>query len=133
LLLEILPSPPENVEVEAVTEKSLKVSWTRPSQNAETILTYVVNVTMLRSFDEDTEMSNDSYAAADSYALAASGLSNTSMRPSTSTLSPQEHRNSQMKVGSSMVPVSIRNFDGETFCKTVMWKTENKVGGQNWD
>jgi hypothetical protein len=125
LLLEILPSPPENVEVEALTEKSLKVSWTHPSQNSETILEYVVNVTMLRSFDEDTELPDDSYAAtadsyalaaaaADSYALAAAGLYNTSMRPPTSTLSPQENRSSLIKVGSSMVPVSLKNFEGET-------------------
>lgn len=96
---EILPSSPENVEVEALTEKSLKVSWTPPSQNPETVSEYVVNVTMLRSFDEDTELPDDSYAdAADSYALAAAGLSSTSMRPPTITLSPLDIRTTQIKV-----------------------------------
>jgi hypothetical protein len=99
LLAEILPSSPENVEVEALTEKSLNVSWTPPSQNPETVSEYVVNVTMLKSFDEDTELP-DSYAdAADSYALAAAGLSSTSMSPLTSTLSPLDSRTTQIKVG----------------------------------
>jgi hypothetical protein len=114
LFLEILPSPPENVEVEALTEKSLKVSWSHPTQNQNTVLKYVVNVTMLRSFDEDTELSDDSYAAAaaDSYAVGAARLYSTSTRAPTSTLSPQEHRSNLIKVGISMVPVSFKNFDG---------------------
>jgi hypothetical protein len=100
VLAEILPSSPENVEVEALTEKSLKVSWTPPSQNPDTVSEYVVNVTMLRLFDEDTELPDDSYAdAADSYALAAAGLSSTSMRPLTSTLTPLDIRTTQIKVG----------------------------------
>lgn len=91
------------MEVEALSEKSLKVSWTQPLQNSESISEYGVNVTMLRTFDEDTELPDDSYAsAADSYALAAAGLSSTSMRPPTSTLSPQESRTIHIKVGCSM-------------------------------
>ncbi|XP_069682864.1 Ig-like and fibronectin type-III domain-containing protein 1 isoform X1 [Periplaneta americana] len=97
--VEILPSPPENVEVESLTEKSLRVSWTRPSQNPESISEFVVNVTMLRSFDEDTELPEDSYAeAADSYALAAAGLSSTSMRPPTTTALPLDVRSTQSKI-----------------------------------
>lgn len=50
--IELLPSPPENVEVEALTEKSLKVSWTIPISNTESITKYYVNVTSLKTFDE---------------------------------------------------------------------------------
>lgn len=48
---ELLPSPPENVEVEPLTEKSLNVSWAYPISNTETITKYIINVTSLRSFD----------------------------------------------------------------------------------
>lgn len=96
---EILPSRPENLEVEALTEKSLKVSWTQSSQNPESIVSYVVNVTQLRSFDEDTELPDDSYPSDyDSYALAVAHLSSTSTRPPFSTLSPLENRTTQIKV-----------------------------------
>ncbi|KAK4873942.1 hypothetical protein RN001_013302 [Aquatica leii] len=50
--IELLPSPPENVEVEALTEKSLKVSWSLPVMNSESIIQYKVNISSLRSFDE---------------------------------------------------------------------------------
>ncbi|KAG5899209.1 hypothetical protein JTB14_034467 [Gonioctena quinquepunctata] len=50
--IELLPSPPEIVEVEALTEKSIKVEWSWPVSNTETITAYDVNVTSLRSFDE---------------------------------------------------------------------------------
>ncbi|GJQ83681.1 hypothetical protein Trydic_g14389 [Trypoxylus dichotomus] len=49
--IELLPSAPEIVEVEALTEKSLKVSWSKPMANLETITMYIVNVTSLRAFD----------------------------------------------------------------------------------
>lgn len=49
---ELLPSPPEDVEVEALTERSLKVSWSFPTSNSETITNYSVNATSLRTFDE---------------------------------------------------------------------------------
>lgn len=48
---ELLPSPPEDVEVEAISEKQLNVSWNPPTENTETVTEYVVNVTALRSFD----------------------------------------------------------------------------------
>jgi hypothetical protein len=86
--------------VEALTEKSLRVSWTQPSQNPDSIVNYVVNVTMLRSFDEDTELPDDSYPSDyDSYALAAARLSSTSTRAPFSTSSPLENRTTQIKVG----------------------------------
>ncbi|KAJ8939834.1 hypothetical protein NQ318_013053 [Aromia moschata] len=46
---ELLPSPPENVEVEALTEKSLKVEWSHPVSNTETVTEYSVNVTSLEN------------------------------------------------------------------------------------
>lgn len=55
---------------------------------------------MLRSFDEDTELPDDSYPSDyDSYALAAARLSSTSTRAPFSTLSPLENRTTQIKVG----------------------------------
>lgn len=50
--IELLPSPPEEVEVEALTEKSLKISWSLPAANTETITKYSVNVTSLKTFDD---------------------------------------------------------------------------------
>lgn len=50
--VELLPSPPAIVDVEALTEKSLKVSWSMPETNAESITEFSVNVTSLRSFDQ---------------------------------------------------------------------------------
>ncbi|XP_030759730.1 Ig-like and fibronectin type-III domain-containing protein 1 isoform X2 [Sitophilus oryzae] len=53
--IEILPGPPQNVEVEPMTEQSLRIEWTLPHANAETITEYTVNVTALRTFDETSE------------------------------------------------------------------------------
>ncbi|CAH0563601.1 unnamed protein product [Brassicogethes aeneus] len=50
--IELLPSPPENVEVEALTEKSLSVSWSLPVSNLESVREYNVNVTSLKTFDD---------------------------------------------------------------------------------
>lgn len=49
--IELLPSPPEDVEVEPLNEKQLNVSWNPPTQNYESVTEYIVNVTTLRSFD----------------------------------------------------------------------------------
>ncbi|XP_072944512.1 Ig-like and fibronectin type-III domain-containing protein 2 [Epargyreus clarus] len=49
--IELLPSPPEDVEVDALNEKQLNVSWSPPLSNADTVTEYIVNVTTLRSFD----------------------------------------------------------------------------------
>ncbi|KAG7312486.1 hypothetical protein JYU34_001998 [Plutella xylostella] len=59
--IELLPSPPEDVEVEPLNEKQLNVTWNPPTENTDSISEYVVNVTTLRSFDShliDTEDSN---------------------------------------------------------------------------
>lgn len=48
---ELLPSPPEDVEVEPLNEKQLNVSWNPPTENVDSVTEYVVNVTALRSFD----------------------------------------------------------------------------------
>lgn len=64
LVIELLPSSPENVEVEPLTEKSLNVTWSYPTANAETVTKYVINVTSLKTFDShlvdpaDTNTSN---------------------------------------------------------------------------
>ncbi|KAL3272723.1 hypothetical protein HHI36_014185 [Cryptolaemus montrouzieri] len=50
--IELLPSPPEEVEVEALTEKSIKIMWEFPYSNAETVTHYSVNITSLHTFDE---------------------------------------------------------------------------------
>lgn len=49
--IELLPSPPEEVEVEPLNEKQLNVSWSPPVENTDSVIQYVVNVTTLRSFD----------------------------------------------------------------------------------
>ncbi|KAH9635955.1 hypothetical protein HF086_015529 [Spodoptera exigua] len=49
--IELLPSPPEDVEVEPLNEKQLNVSWSPPVENTDSVIEYVVNVTTLRSFD----------------------------------------------------------------------------------
>ncbi|KAG6463259.1 hypothetical protein O3G_MSEX013776 [Manduca sexta] len=49
--IELLPSPPEDVEVEPLNEKQLNVSWIPPVENTDTVTEYIVNVTTLRSFD----------------------------------------------------------------------------------
>ncbi|KAJ0174849.1 hypothetical protein K1T71_009957 [Dendrolimus kikuchii] len=49
--IELLPSPPEDVEVEPVSEKQLNVSWTPPVENSDSVTEYLVNVTTLKSFD----------------------------------------------------------------------------------
>ncbi|KAF9805949.1 hypothetical protein SFRURICE_004161 [Spodoptera frugiperda] len=49
--IELLPSPPEDVEVDPLNEKQLNVSWSPPVENTDSVIEYVVNVTTLRSFD----------------------------------------------------------------------------------
>lgn len=48
-----IPGPPDEVEVEAVDEHSLRVSWTPPVSLPEKVTSYSINVTMLHAFDED--------------------------------------------------------------------------------
>lgn len=48
---EILPSEPEDVQVDVNSSSKMFVSWNKPSANSASVKEYVVNVTMLRSFD----------------------------------------------------------------------------------
>lgn len=50
---ELLPSSPEGVQVEVLSEKDLNVTWDKPAQNSASITEYAVNVTMLKSFDNN--------------------------------------------------------------------------------
>lgn len=59
--IELLPSPPANVEVEPINESSLRVSWLLPQANTESITEYAINVTSLKSFDSHLlDANNDS-------------------------------------------------------------------------
>ena len=48
-----LPSEPQSISVEPLTEKSLQVFWSPPEKLAETVKFYQVNATKLHSFDQD--------------------------------------------------------------------------------
>lgn len=60
--VQTLPSEPENVFVEPLTEKSMQVSWSVPTKLGETIKFYSINVTVLHSFDQD-EVANQTASA----------------------------------------------------------------------
>ncbi|XP_049875990.1 Ig-like and fibronectin type-III domain-containing protein 1 isoform X2 [Pectinophora gossypiella] len=49
--IELLPSPPEDVEVEPLNEKQLNITWSPPVENTDSVTEYVINITTLRSFD----------------------------------------------------------------------------------
>ncbi|CAK1550359.1 unnamed protein product [Leptosia nina] len=49
--IELLPSPPEDVEVDPLSEKQLNVTWSPPTENTDSVTEYILNVTALRSFD----------------------------------------------------------------------------------
>lgn len=48
---EILPSQPEDVQVEVNSSSKVLVTWNKPSSNSASVKEFVVNVTMLKSFD----------------------------------------------------------------------------------
>ncbi|XP_055384146.1 Ig-like and fibronectin type-III domain-containing protein 1 isoform X3 [Condylostylus longicornis] len=48
-----LPSMPQDVYVEPLTEKSLEVGWSPPEKLAKTVTHYTVNVTALHVFDQN--------------------------------------------------------------------------------
>lgn len=52
-ITEILPSRPEGVQVEVLSQSEFNVTWDQPSQNSASITEYAVNVTMLKSFDNN--------------------------------------------------------------------------------
>lgn len=57
---EILPSQPEDVQVEVNSSTRVLVTWNKPSANSATVKEYVVNATMLKSFDgARTVLDND--------------------------------------------------------------------------
>lgn len=49
---ELLPSPPTLLQVEALTDKSVRVVWSWPNENMDTVTQYLINITALRHFDE---------------------------------------------------------------------------------
>uniref|UniRef100_A0A182T866 Fibronectin type-III domain-containing protein n=1 Tax=Anopheles maculatus TaxID=74869 RepID=A0A182T866_9DIPT len=49
-----LPSEPQSVSVEPLTERSLQVSWQAPEKLAGTVKYYQINATRLHAFDQDT-------------------------------------------------------------------------------
>ncbi|XKL66935.1 hypothetical protein PGB90_010355 [Kerria lacca] len=51
--IEFLPSRPEGVQVEVLSESDLNVTWDKPTQNSASVTEYAVNVTMLKSFDNN--------------------------------------------------------------------------------
>lgn len=51
-----LPSSPEDIYAEPLTEKSLKVGWSPPIRLADTVKYYLINVTALMVFDEDAPL-----------------------------------------------------------------------------
>nr|XP_022900341.1 Ig-like and fibronectin type-III domain-containing protein 2 [Onthophagus taurus] len=57
--IELLPKSPENLEVEAITEKSIKITWSNPPENNESFPTYTVNITALKKFDPHISESNN--------------------------------------------------------------------------
>lgn len=52
-VVELLPSTPEGVQVDVVSESVLNVTWDKPTRNSASITEYAVNVTMLKSFDNN--------------------------------------------------------------------------------
>jgi hypothetical protein len=51
--IQILPSEPQAITVEPLTERSLQVNWSPPEKFGDTIKFYKVNVSILHSFDQD--------------------------------------------------------------------------------
>lgn len=49
--IEILPNAPEDVLVDILSDKALKISWTRPSRNYGSVTHYYVNISALPGFD----------------------------------------------------------------------------------
>ncbi|XP_055693632.1 Ig-like and fibronectin type-III domain-containing protein 1 [Lutzomyia longipalpis] len=56
-----LPSEPQDVYVEPLSERSLQVGWTAPAKLASTVKSYQVNVSLMHSFDQDW-LANDTSA-----------------------------------------------------------------------
>lgn len=52
--VQTIPSPPRDIIVEPLNEKSLQVSWSPPARLAHKVQSYSINVSMLHSFDDDS-------------------------------------------------------------------------------
>lgn len=48
---EILPSSPEDVQVDVNSSSTMFVTWDKPLANSASVKEFVINVTMLKSFD----------------------------------------------------------------------------------
>ncbi|XP_065215789.1 Ig-like and fibronectin type-III domain-containing protein 1 isoform X2 [Planococcus citri] len=57
--IELLPSTPEGVQVDVVSDTMLNVTWDKPARNSASISEYAVNVSMLRSFDNNPPFSKN--------------------------------------------------------------------------
>ncbi|XP_018897907.2 Ig-like and fibronectin type-III domain-containing protein 1 isoform X1 [Bemisia tabaci] len=49
--IELLPGSPLEVSVDPLTDSSVDVLWKAPQSNGRTVIQYLVNITMLKSFD----------------------------------------------------------------------------------
>lgn len=50
-MIEILPSAPDTVLVETLSDKALKISWSHSSRNYGSVTHYYVNISALPGFD----------------------------------------------------------------------------------
>ncbi|XP_065582217.1 Ig-like and fibronectin type-III domain-containing protein 1 [Artemia franciscana] len=51
----VLPGPPTNVHIEAISDRSIRVEWSPPIQKEDTITKYWINISGLRAFDDNRE------------------------------------------------------------------------------
>jgi hypothetical protein len=58
LLTELLPSTPQHVKVEALSEHTLQVSWQFPAENAHSVSQYEINVTHVTSLNPPDDVIN---------------------------------------------------------------------------
>lgn len=49
---ELLPGPPEDLVVEPISDREIRVKWRQPSKNFGALSHYILNVTELKGFDE---------------------------------------------------------------------------------
>jgi hypothetical protein len=58
LCVELLPSTPRHVKVEAISEHTLLVSWNFPAQNAHSVSQYEIDVRLVTSLDTPEQLIN---------------------------------------------------------------------------
>lgn len=54
-----MPNAPETVLVDTLSDKKLKISWSRPSRNYVSLTHYYVNISALPGFDSLAANGND--------------------------------------------------------------------------